>query len=213
MKISAALTLLHAGCAVAFSPAAGGALAPSTRARATPLLKGPEFSAAQRAAARAARGNKPNIHEDVIGEALRLSRPPPSASTVGMSQHDQILDAQQNQLLGNHPAAYQPTPDVPQLDGALVAQVLEEFVKSDYARTVCDYCNVQPMSYGNLRGMFEEVKLVDSKIVLRLNDAFQQRAEQILGRLVKHLRARMPGQVRMVQNEQRSPPSTKTYIV
>lgn len=94
-----------------------------------------------------------------------------------------------------------------------VYQVLEEFTQSDFARNLCKYCNVSPTAYGQVRAMFEEVRLQDTTLVVRLNRQFEQRSEKLFDKLKRHFRQRMGGQLVRLQYETKSPPSTKTYII
>jgi len=95
-----------------------------------------------------------------------------------------------------------------QLDSGDVAQVLQEFVQSDYAIQVCNYCNVNPAGYGQLDVMFDSVQLEGTTLKVKLQYQFEQRAEKLMDRLAKHLRERMP-QLRMLQYNLRSDTHTK----
>lgn len=108
---------------------------------------------------------------------------------------------------------YAPAPTAPQVDGDQVAHALEQFVASDYARQMCTYVNASPTAYGKIRGMFEEVRMVDNRLLVRLNRPFEQVADKLLDKLAKHLRATMGGQIQRLQYETKSPPTTKTFIV
>ena len=99
-----------------------------------------------------------------------------------------------------------------------MTEVLTEFVESEYARRLCDECDVQPLigSARHLRIgiMFESVRLTgDAKLVVTLHRVFEQRSERLLDQLVKHLRARMPEKLKRLQYETNSPPSTRTIII
>ena len=74
-------------------------------------------------------------------------------------------------------------------DSEGLAALLTEFVRSDYARQLCDYCNAPAAEYGQVSGMFERLHLNDDKLVVKLKSAFDQRAEKLLDRLARHLRA------------------------
>ena len=155
--------------------------------------------------------------------------PMPLTNAVGsvapvraMSARDRIIASQRSRLRAgvgaSNGAAYAPQPshgapvaDAPQM--GMVYQVLEEFVQSDFARSLCQYCNVSPTAYGQVRGMFEEVRLHDATLVVNLNRNFEQRSEKLLNKLQQHLRERMGGQVQRLQYETKSPPTTKILIV
>jgi hypothetical protein len=86
-----------------------------------------------------------------------------------------------------------PTLEALQLDRDSVALVLTEFVRSDYARQTCNNCNVMDvMDYGQIDGMFESVRLVNTKIEVKLKRTFGERNEALLDRLAMYLRARIP---------------------
>jgi len=72
-----------------------------------------------------------------------------------------------------------------------VALVLTEFVRSDYARQVFNYCRVAGTDYGQIRGMFESVRLVGTKLELKPKQACAN-VEGLFDRLAKYLRARIP---------------------
>ena len=40
-----------------------------------------------------------------------------------------------------------------------MGQVLQEFVQSEYALMLCEYCNVGPTARGTVHGMFEEARV------------------------------------------------------
>lgn len=106
--------------------------------------------------------------------------------------------------------APQPTPGAVQLDGDKVAQVLTEFVQTDYALQTCEYCNVGPTDYGQVWGMFESVRPIDSRLVIKLKPSFEQRSEKLLDKLKLHLQKRMP---EISSLEYKSRTITKTLIV
>ena len=72
-----------------------------------------------------------------------------------------------------------------------VVLVLSEFVRSDYARTTCNYCNVQPTDYGQIGGMFECVVVADHKIEVKMQQAFSDAKSHLLDRLSMYFRARI----------------------
>lgn len=100
----------------------------------------------------------------------------------------------------------------PQLDGEMVAQVLQEFVETDFCKKICEYCNVGPTAYGQITGIFQSVRLVDNRLVVKLERSVEQRSEKLLDKLAKHLRARLP-LIKRLEYETRSPPSTKTIMI
>ena len=74
-----------------------------------------------------------------------------------------------------------------------VALVLTEFVRSDYARQHFNRISADGTDYGQVGGMFEQVELVDSKLlVVKLKRAFNERNEAILDRLSRYFRVRIP---------------------
>ena len=93
-----------------------------------------------------------------------------------------------------------------------VAQVLNEFVSSDYVRRVCDSCMVSPTDYGSMRGLFESVRVEDGRLIVRLARQVEEKSASLLDRLARHLRKRMP-QIKRLEVETRSPPSTRTIIL
>ena len=96
----------------------------------------------------------------------------------------------------------------------LLAVVLSEFVQSDYARECCNYCNIMPLDYGQVEGMFESLQRTDTKLVVKLKRNFEQRNVQLLDKLAKHLRARLPpGALQRMEYVVGSPPSTRTIII
>jgi len=93
----------------------------------------------------------------------------------------------------------------------LLTELLTEFVQTDWAKQMCTYCNINPTAYGTIRGMFESVRLVDGKLVVKLNRSFEQRSDKLLDKLVKHLRGKLP--VQRLAYMSGSPPTTRTYII
>ena len=78
------------------------------------------------------------------------------------------------------------------LDRESVALVLTAFVRSEYARQVCNFRNVEPTEHGRIDGMFETVQLGDAKLVLRLKRVFDERNVHLLERLALYMRAKIP---------------------
>ena len=80
-----------------------------------------------------------------------------------------------------------------ELERENVALVLTEFVRSDYARQVCNHHNLSPTDFGQLSGMFEYVKLAGrSTIELKLKKIIDETNEGVLDRVTKYLRERIP---------------------
>ena len=167
----------------------------------------------------------------------QFARPPPQQVPArGLSVREQLMASQRSRLragVGASDSAYAPEASITNHPGdqgetrvhggssemESVYAVLQEFAASDYAKAICEYCNVSPSQWGQARDMFAEVRLVGgpggpaSTVVIVLSRAFEQRSEKLLERLKRHFRQRMPGQVQRLQYETKSPPSTKTYIV
>ena len=146
--------LLSARSAAAFH-APTGVLSPLPReSRAFAVLQARAgFSAAERAARRAARaaGEQQNV------AAPQAAQQPPAQAPPA---------AQYYQAPGPAPAADaldaigRPAAESPQSQSVddMLAVVLSEFVQSDYARECCNYCNIMPLDYGQVEGMFEKQK-------------------------------------------------------
>ena len=98
------------------------------------------------------------------------------------------------------------------LDSNSVAVVLNTFVRSSYAKQLCDYCYVQPTDYFTVEGMFQTVKLIDNRIEIELKDAFKQRSKPLLDRLALYLKARVPGIVQMQAVERWDPTAPPSVI-
>ena len=73
-----------------------------------------------------------------------------------------------------------------------VAQVLSEFVRSDYARQCFNHVNAQPTDYGQIDGMFESVELLNTRLNIKLRQSFGERNNALLERISLYLRARIP---------------------
>ena len=76
-----------------------------------------------------------------------------------------------------------------------VGQVMSEFVGSRYARTACNNAGAQvsPTDHGKVGGMFEYVNVYkEGMVVLKLKQAFDERNEELLGRVSKYLRVKIP---------------------
>jgi len=102
------------------------------------------------------------------------------------------------------------------IDKETLTQVLTDFVETAYCRRMCDESKVQPLigspRHVRIGIMFESVRLVDAKLVVRLHSVFEQRSERLLEQFVKHLRERTP-ELERLQYEAKSPPSTRTIII
>ena len=62
--------------------------------------------------------------------------------------------------------------------------------------------------------MFESLQRVDTKLVVKMKRSFEQRSVQLLDKLAKHLRARLPpGSIQRMEYVVGSPPSTRTIII
>lgn len=80
-----------------------------------------------------------------------------------------------------------------ELDRDSVVMVLREFVQSDYAMQIFTYSNIQSVTdYGEIRGMFEYVRVDNTTIEVKMKKAFDDRNTALLDRLSKYLRARIP---------------------
>ena len=199
---SFAVLLLLAAGAEAFSPT-GGALSPSASPRAVTLLRGNDFSAEARAAARAAAAAGQSHVTMANGNVVRATQAT-GATAVAVRRRPTSPP-----VTVRRPSA--PRPAAPaQPDGESVALVLQEFVQSDYARQLCDYCNVPGTDYGRLSAMFESVKLLGTTMEIKLAQRFEQRSAKLLDRLAKHLRTRMP-QLQRLSYEHRT--TTTTVIL
>ena len=79
------------------------------------------------------------------------------------------------------------------LQDPIVQAAFAEFVRTDYALTLCTYCNVNPPDRGQIRSIFPSVRLLGGQTLdVRLNAAITQKSEPLMDRLAKHLRARVP---------------------
>ena len=191
--------LLSAGSVSAFHPPTG-VLSPLPReSRAFAVLQArPGFSAAERAARRAARAA---AEQQKVAAPQAAQQPPAQAPPA----------AQYYQAPGPAPAAE--SPQCQSVD-EMLAVVLSEFVQSDYARECCNYCNIMPLDYGQVEGMFESLQRVDTKLVVKMKRSFEQRSVQLLDKLAKHLRARLPpGSIQRMEYVVGSPPSTRIIII
>ena len=139
---------------------------------------------------------------------------PPLQQQQSFTAQPQMSRAQQLRESQNAAFGYKPqaSAGAPQLNRQDVDQMLAEFCTSDYARQLCDYCNVGPMDYGKVSGMFESVRIIDSKLLVKLARPFQQRSEKLFDKLSRHIRQRMP-EVERLMHESGSPATIRTYIL
>ena len=98
-------------------------------------------------------------------------------------------------------------------EGAVVA-ALWEFVRSDYAMSLCRYCNADPAEWGQITGMFEAVRLLDGKLEVKLTAPFSQKSVQLLDRLAEHLRTNVSHLVkRLVYSINGGWGQTRTWVL
>jgi len=194
----AGVLLCSAGGAEAFAPGIGGVVSRSAQERAFLVLQyveGNGRSAEARAAARAARRAGAAGQQEQVQPAINDEKPWQAPAVMPRTRRSQL-----------HTAA----PDPRQADVDAVAGVLADFVQSDYALQACNYCNINPTDYGQIDGMFESVRLVDTRLVVKLKWAFEQRSDKLMDRLAKHLRKTMP-QIRRLEYQIRS--ITNTIVI
>lgn len=80
-----------------------------------------------------------------------------------------------------------------QLDRDSVALVLSEFVQSNYAMQLFSNAGVQSVTdYGTIPGMFETVRLIDTKVELKLKGSFEGSSLTLMDRCSRYMRARIP---------------------
>ena len=198
VRLSALLGVLAS--AAAFCPSSGVLIIPSARVRsAAPILQArhardADARRAARAAARPAQAEptatEPTVAHVTGGQGIHASRGQPEAFQSPMARHTAGLVRAGLKRGGQNALLDEP-----------VALALAEFVRSDYARSLCQYCNVNPSDHGRIEGVFESVWLLDGgKLDIKLRTPVQHRSEQLLGRLAAHLRARAP-HIRQMQYE------------
>ena len=190
LRLSALVGVLAS--AAAFCPSSG-VLIPSVRVRsAAPILQArhardADARRAARAAARRPAPAEPTATEPTVahvtgGQGIHASWGQPEAFQSPMARHTAGLVRAGLKRGGQNALLDEP-----------VALALAEFVRSDYARSLCQYCNVNPSDHGRIEGVFESVWLLDGgKLDVKLRTPVQHRSEQLLGRLAAHLRARAP---------------------
>ena len=118
------------------------------------------------------------------------------------------------------PAAAAPAPAAAaprRVDKEALTQALLDFVESDYPRRLCDELRVQALigspRHVRIGIMFEKLKVTDAKLEFTFHRPFEPRSARLLEYLVKHLRARKIPELKQLQYECRSPPSTRTMVV
>ena len=121
---------------------------------------------------------------------------------------------------GSGPAAAAPAPAAAaprRVDKEALTQALLDFVESDYPRRLCDELRVQALigspRHVRIGIMFEKLKVTDAKLEFTFHRPFEPRSARLLEYLVKHLRARKIPELKQLQYECRSPPSTRTMVV
>lgn len=197
VRLSALLGVLAS--AAAFCPSSG-VLVPSVRVRSdAPILQARHArdAAARRAARAAARpapaeptATEPTGAHVTGAQGIHASWGQPESFQSPMARHTAGL-VRAGLKRGGQNALLDET----------VALALAEFVRSDYARSLCRYCNVNPSESGRIEGVFESVWLLDGgKLEIKLRTPVQHRSEHLLGRLAAHLRARAP-HIKQVQYE------------
>ena len=95
----------------------------------------------------------------------------------------------------------------------VVAQVLAEFVQSEYMLNMCRFCSVNPTECGQVAGTFESVRLVDTTLHVKLTVTYTQKSKQLLDRLAEHLRASVPQITRMQYSIGGSWGQTRTWVL
>ena len=204
--------LLCVGSVSAFRPPTG-VLSPLPReSRAFAVLQARAgFSAAERAAQRAA---KAAAQQQNVAAPQAAQQPPAQAQAPAAQYAEQAPAAEYaEQVPAAEPVDAIGRPATESVDD-LLAVVLSEFVQSDYARECRNYCNIMPLDYGQVEGMFESLQRIDTKLVVKLKRNFEQRNVQLLDKLAKHLRARLPpGSIQRMEYVVGSPPSTRTIII
>lgn len=104
------------------------------------------------------------------------------------------------------------TPVSPEMVQA-IQQVLEEFAQSPYAMEMCSESQVPLTDRGTAYGLFKELRMQGTTLVVHLTRPAEDMATKIFDRLRKLFGERMRGQVTQLQYEIKQPPSTKTYTV
>ena len=72
-----------------------------------------------------------------------------------------------------------------------VGIVLSEFVRSDFAQAIFNNYQVTPTDHGQIRGMFESVRLRDGTLELTMKQSVAN-VEGLVERLAMYLRVRLP---------------------
>ena len=201
MQFATFTSVLVAGAA-ALSPQYGSVQHLRTpRVRSTPLyLRGGEYDAAARRAARAAAFGLSSSEEELLAQSnmdsnVRMQESPAARHAAGLVRAGLVRDGK-DALLDES-----------------VAQTLAEFVQSDYARQLCSYCNVNPADYGRVEGMFSSVRLSGAELDVKLTTPVEHKLDQLMSRLVTHLRVRAPQIKRLRYERNGSWGTTRTWVV
>jgi hypothetical protein len=121
-------------------------------------------------------------------QRVRSARSQPSDFDLWWEQRRARNTLHNGQLEARPTAQDGPLP----FDVESVGLVLSAFVRSEYARQVCNVRNLEPTEHGRVDGMFEKVQLGEAKLVLRLKRVFGERNTHLLERLALYLRAKIP---------------------
>jgi hypothetical protein len=121
-------------------------------------------------------------------QRVRSARSQPSDFDLWWEQRRARNTLHNGQLEAGPTAQDGPLP----FDVESVGLVLSAFVRSEYARQVCNVRNLEPTEHGRVDGMFEKVQLGEAKLVLRLKRVFDERNTHLLERLALYLRAKIP---------------------
>ena len=121
------------------------------------------------------------------------------ATTIQANEFDNWWRDRRARSVINNNQPVAAAPETVALDRDGLVLVFNEFVRSDFARQLCNHCNVEGTAYGQIGGrdhpgMFEEIRLIDGTANLRIKvkKAFDQSNEVLLDRLTKYLRGRIP---------------------
>ena len=94
-----------------------------------------------------------------------------------------------------------------------VSKALAEFVQTDFVIQTAQYCQLNPAEYGKVSGVFEALRLVDTKLYIKLTIPFTQKSDALLDRLAEHLRARVPQLERLDYSINGGWGNTRTWIL
>ena len=190
---SAAAAAALASAAAAHAAAANARVAPSAVAAQATGGISPTAAAAQAAARmdldeNAAAGADEIALAQTASQRVRSTRSQRSDFDLWWEQRRARNTLHNGQLEPRLTAQEGPLP----LDVESVGLVLSAFVRSEYARQVCNVRNLEPTEHGRVDGMFEKVQLGEAKLVLRLKRVFDERNTHLLERLALYLRAKIP---------------------